>query len=84
MLKEFLARLKESHKRRRQSLVVSEIIHSCNVTVENGSMYLVSCGIPVQKLEHGDSVAYILNELQNMIDARLDYNGIAKDDGNRH
>lgn len=59
-----------------QSYLVADIENAVTVSVKNGEMYIVCKDVPIQKLEAQDSVAHILNEMNNIIEARMDYEGI--------
>ena len=46
------------------------------MSVFNGEMYIICNDTPIQKIEDDKSVAYVLNEINNVIDARLSYEDI--------
>lgn len=71
--------MSQSYKNRERSLLIADIRNSVNVTAINGAMYIVCKGVVVQKLENENSVAHVLNEIENIIEARFDYEGINHD-----
>ena len=50
--------------------------NSTDVCVKSGSLYITCDGKPVSKIEEDKSVAYVLNEINEIIRAKISYENI--------
>lgn len=76
MLEKLLGRLKQKQKQRTCKLKLLEITNSTDVCVKSGSLYITCDGKPVSKIEEDKSVAYVLNEINEIIRAKISYENI--------
>ena len=76
MLEKLLGRLKQRQRQRAYKLKLLEITNSTDVCIKSGNMYITCDGKPISKIEEDKSVAYVLNEVNEIIRAKISYENI--------
>lgn len=76
MITDFFKDFTERHKRKMQSSLIQQITDDVNVRVSEREIYITVCGVPVTRLENNDTVASILCQIDDIVEARLRYEGV--------